>query len=761
MHQHVVKNCGLDLLAHELAESSDLRGVSISFHEGRIDYATAGQGEGERSAVGLAEAVRSLGGESVCRWTPPDSRCGKCGRLLEGKWEEGVFLRREGEKIVLERESCPTAPKFWLWKILSGVKLEVRQLPSVVGAGKKWKVPLVLALICGGAGIMGWWLEGWMGKAFFLFAYLAGGWKTGEEVVHRIRTGVLDIHFLMLAVAAGAAAVGHWDEGALLLFLFSLSGALEELAAYRTERELAGLFKTAPREAVKILDDGSEERVPVELLEPGMRVRVRPGDGFPVDAEVVDGKTSADESSLTGEAAAVDKEIGSVVLAGTLNLWGRVDLRVVRRAKESALEGILRLIRDAQEQKAPAQRFTDRFGTRYTQAILTLSLVMFLVWWGKAGWVRAEMGSAFYKTMTLLVVASPCALVLSIPSAILAGIASGARRGILFRGGSPMERLGSIRRVALDKTGTLTTGEMKVGGIEAEKGCTEEQVLRGAAALGMQSLHPVSVAIVRETKKRGWSIPALKEFSSATGGGLMGRTSEGQECRLGRRSFLGEPIWLKEQAAPAPGVSEVFYDAGNVRGRVLLEDEIRKSSRPLLEWLARQGLKVTMLTGDREAAARLVADQVGLKDFRFGLHPEDKVAAIREWSAQGEKVAMVGDGVNDAPSLAVAEIGVAMGARGTGAALAESDIILMRDRLESFAEAYDLSRRTRRIILQNLVISLGTIVVLVVAAMGAAIPLTWGVAGHEGSTVIVVLNSLRLLAPRRGFGELRKTGEKV
>jgi Cd2+/Zn2+-exporting ATPase len=555
--------------------------------------------------------------------------------------------------------------------------------------------------------------------------------------------------------------VGHWDEGALLLFLFSFSGALEELAAYRTERELAGLFKVAPREAVKILEDGSEERVAVELLEPGMKVRVRPGDGFPVDAEVLDGKTSADESSLTGEAAPVDKEVGSVVLAGTLNLWGRVDLRVVRRAKESALEGILRLIRDAQEQKAPAQRFTDRFGTRYTQGILTLSLVMFLVWWGLAGWGRPQMGAAFYKTMTLLVVASPCALVLSIPSAILAGIASGARRGILFRGGSPIERLGSIRRVALDKTGTLTTGEMKIRGVEVEGGNAEDQILQGAAALALQSLHPVSVAVVRESKKRGLSILSLKEFSSASGGGLMGKTEEGVECRLGRRSFLGDPTWVKEKAAPVPGVSEVFYEAGKMRGRILLEDEIRKSSRPLLEWMSRQGLKVTMLTGDREAAARLVAEQVGLKDYRFGLHPEDKVAAIREWNAQGEKVAMVGDGVNDAPSLAAAEIGVAMGARGTGAALAESDIILMRDRLESFAEAYDLSRRTRRIILQNLVISLGTILVLVVAAMGAMIPLTLGVAGHEGSTVIVVLNSLRLLAPRRGFAELRGLGGRV
>ena len=386
---------------------------------------------------------------------------------------------------------------------------------------------------------------------------------------------------------------------------------------------------------------------------------------------------------------------------------------------------------------------------------------MFLVWWGLAGWGRPQMGAAFYKTMTLLVVASPCALVLSIPSAILAGIASGARRGILFRGGSPIERLGSIRRVALDKTGTLTTGEMKIRGVEVEGGNAEDQILQGAAALALQSLHPVSVAVVRESKKRGLSIPSLKEFSSASGGGLMGKTEEGLECRLGRRSFLGEPAWVKEKAAPAPGVSEVFYEAGKMRGRILLEDEIRKSSRPLLEWMSRQGLKVTMLTGDREAAARLVAEQVGLKDYRFGLHPEDKVAAIREWNAQGEKVAMVGDGVNDAPSLAAAEIGVAMGARGTGAALAESDIILMRDRLESFAEAYDLSRRTRRIILQNLVISLGTILVLVVAAMGAMIPLTLGVAGHEGSTVIVVLNSLRLLAPRRGFAELRGLGGRV
>jgi Cd2+/Zn2+-exporting ATPase len=418
----------------------------------------------------------------------------------------------------------------------------------------------------------------------------------------------------------------------------------------------------------------------------------------------------------------------------------------------------LRLIREAQEQKAPSQRFTDRFGTRYTQSILALSAIMFFVWWGLAGWGKADVRPAFYKTMTLLVVASPCALVLSIPSAILAGIAAGARRGILFRGGSPIERLGGVTRVALDKTGTLTTGEMKVRAVEVVDG-KEDALLRYAAGLGVQSLHPVSVAIVREARRRGFQIPEVQDFSSATGGGLKGKTESGDESRLGRRTFFDGAPWVDSLPAPKPGVTEVFYGAGSLRGRILLEDEIRKSSRPLLEWLVAQGLKVTMLTGDREAAARLVAEQVGLKDYRFGMHPEDKVEAIREWSRQGDKVAMVGDGVNDAPSLAAAEIGVAMGARGTGAALAESDIILMRDRLESFAEAYDLSRRTRRIITQNLVLSLGTIVLLVGAALGASIPLTLGVAGHEGSTVIVVLNSLRLLASRRGFVGLHKAGD--
>jgi Cd2+/Zn2+-exporting ATPase len=761
MHERVIQNCGLDVIAHELEEAKDLRGVSVSFHEGRIDYATTGPGPGHKEAAHLAEAVRSMAAGSVCRWNPPSPRCDQCGRLLEGEWRHGVNIRRDGEKIYLERESCMTAPKFWLWRILHGVKLEVRTLPSVVGAGKKWKVPLALAIGCGLAGLAGYFAEGWPRIVFFLLSYVAGSWKTAEEVWHRLKSRTLDIHFLMLAVAAGAAALGAWGEGALLLFLFSLSGALEELAAYRTERELAGLFKAAPREAIRVNGDGTEERVSVEALEPGILVRVRPGDSFPVDGEVMDGKSAADESSLTGEAAPVDKEVGSMVLAGTLNLWGKVDVRVVRRSRESALEGILRLIREAQEQKAPAQRFTDKFGTKYTQAILTLSFVMFLVWWGMEGWRQSGAATAFYKTMTLLVVASPCALVLSIPSAILAGIAAGARRGILFRGGSPIERLGTVKRVALDKTGTLTTGEMHVRAVEPEPGCTEAELLEGAAGLAMQSLHPVSVAIVREAKRRGVAVVEAEDFSSATGGGVSGRAAGGEAGRLGRRSFLGEPAWVKSRPAPTPGVTEVFYEAGKVKGRVLLEDEIRKSSRPLLEWMEGQGLKVTMLTGDREAAARQVADAVGLRDFRYGLHPADKVAAIREWVQAGEKVAMVGDGVNDAPSLAAADIGVAMGARGSGAALAESDVILMRDKLESFAGAYELSRRTRRIILQNLVISLGTIAVLVTAAMGAAIPLTVGVAGHEGSTVIVVLNSLRLLAGKVRFAGLHGRGEKV
>src|SRR5205807_3506911 len=300
----------------------------------------------------------------------------------------------------------------------------------------------------------------------FLLAYLAGSWFTAQEVWERLQKRAIDVHFLMLAVAAGSACIGAWGEGATLLFLFSLSSALEHFALGRTQREIRSLFREAPKVATVLDDQGREREMPVEKLQTGMRLLIKPGAQFPVDGEITKGQTASDESNLTGEAAPVAKNIGDNVLAGTINLWGAVEVLVLRPVAESSLQKIIHLIKEAQHQKAPAQQFTDRFGTYYTYLVLGLSLAMFFVWWLGLGLPpftsTAAEHSAFYRAMTLLVVASPCALVLSIPSAVLAAIAWGARHGILFRGGAAVEKLAGVTTVALDKTGTLTTGELRV-----------------------------------------------------------------------------------------------------------------------------------------------------------------------------------------------------------------------------------------------------------------------------------------------------------
>ncbi|HPA17120.1 MAG TPA: heavy metal translocating P-type ATPase [Verrucomicrobiae bacterium] len=684
--------------------------------------------------------------------------CEVCDRGISQPMPPGIrLLNIPGAGVMLEKESCVTGPRFWRWHQIKWVKIRPRQVPapSELKGEEVWKFALLAAGICGVATAMGFGMEKLGGAvlapwsvAAYAVGYIAGAWFPAQDVWGLLKKRVLDVHFLMLAVAAGAAFIGHWWEGAVLLFLFSFSDALEDLALARTEREIHGLFKEAPKEATVVGADGAERRLPVDKLEAGMRVRVRPGEQFPVDAEVVKGSTAADESNLTGESVPVEKHVGDAVFSGTMNQWGSVDCAVKRAASESALAKIIRLIRDAQESKAPSQRFTDRFGTGYTYAILGATLVMFLVWWlgmGFPAFTPPEGGtSAFYRAMTLLVVASPCALVLSIPSAILAGIAAGARRGILFRGGAAIERLAEVRRVALDKTGTLTTGELHVIGVESLPPGRESDVLRVAGALAHHSTHPVSRAIVRGLAESGGELGDAVGFRDEPGLGVSGEV-DGKSARLGRRAmFLGQD-WVDGVAMAEAGVTETMVSCGELRGRILLRDEVRRASAPLLRRLERDGISVTMLTGDREEAARVVAEDLGLREVQTGLKPEDKVATIRKWQAAGEKVAMVGDGVNDAPSLAAADVAVGMGLRGSDAVLEQADVVLMQDRLENFNMAYHLSRRARAIIRQNLAISLAVIALLVVGALSGTLPLTLGVVGHEGSTVVVVLNSLRLL----------------
>ena len=415
------------------------------------------------------------------------------------------------------------------------------------------------------------------------------------------------------------------------------------------------------------------------------------------------------------------------------------------------MQKIIHLIKDAQQRKAPAQRLTDRFGTYYTYSVLGLSLVMFFVWWlgfGQPPFASQHAGhSAFYHAMTLLVVASPCALVLSIPSAVLAAIAWSARHGILFRGGSAVEKLADINTVALDKTGTLTTGELRVETIESFPPGRETEVVQLAFSLERLSTHPLARAITRYGKQQGLQPFEVAHFESITGQGLRGRRN-GDNCLLGRREWLAQGVYadvIARVSPTEPGFSEIWLSEGKLLGRLILRDDIRPQARELVDELHREGLRAVVLTGDRKATAEHLRTELGIQDVRAELKPEQKLSAIRLLTQEGRCVAMVGDGVNDAPSLAAAYIGVAMGARGSDAALEQADVVLMHDRLENFLAAFRLSQRARRVIRQNLIISLGTVVVLVTFAILGRIPLTVGVVGHEGSTVIVVMNSLRLL----------------
>jgi len=750
-------HCLMQVVTATLAEEPTLEAVTINHAARTIAIATLGRTDEARLKARIVETVQKAQAAAAappCGLLSGANDCASCVTPLSAQARAAVTIQRAGEATTIARVTCPTAPRFWRWRDVPWPKFVPRELelPELGEPVDEWKPQLAAAGLCGCLGLAAHFLEGNpMAIPLWLAAYLAGGWFAAEEAWELLHKRALDVHFLMLAVAAGSAAIGAWGEGATLLFLFSFSGALEHYALGRTQREISSLFKAAPKVAGVLDEQGREREVPVEALQPGMRLLVKPGAQFPVDAEVARGKTAADESNLTGEAAPVEKAVGDTVLAGTLNLWGAVEAVVLRPAAGSALQKIIRLIHDARRHKAPAQRFTDEFSSRYTYAVLVLALAMFFVWWlalGRAPFTSVENSrTAFYLAMTLLVVASPCALVLSIPSAVLAAIAWAARRGVLFRGGAAVEKLAEVQVVALDKTGTLTTGELKVERVESFPPGQETEIAQLAFSLERLSTHPLARAITRHGKQLNLAPLSLEHFESLTGLGLRAQ-HEGRPCSLGSRKFFTEGAHAATIAAmPAtePGRSEVWVAQGGLLGRILLRDDLRPQAKEVIEELRRAGLRSVVLTGDRHAAAEQLRTELHLDEIRAELKPEQKVAAIQAFTRAGRKVAMIGDGVNDAPSLAAAHVGVAMGARGSDAALEQAEVVLMHDRLENFLAAYRLSQRARRIIRQNLFISLGTVVVLVTLALLGNIPLTLGVLGHEGSTVVVVLNSLRLL----------------
>jgi Cd2+/Zn2+-exporting ATPase len=746
-----------------LAEEPMLEAVTIDRARRTISVATLGRADVGRLTERITtkfQAAQTADSSRACPLLSGTGDCWSCLTPLAETERQKITIRSEGDATTIARVTCPTAPKFWRWRDIPFPKVVQRDvgfLEHIEGIDE-WKRQLAAAILCGVSGLAARFLSAgpWSTVAYVL-AYLAGGWFPAVEVWKRFKRRSIDVHFLMLAVAAGSASIHAWGEGATLLFLFSLSGALERFALGRTQREIRSLFREAPKIATALDEQGREREVRVEQLRPGMRLLLKPGAQFPVDAEIVKGGTAADESNLTGEATPVAKAVGDTTLAGTINLWGAVEVVVTHSADQSALQKIVTLIKEAQRRKAPAQRFTDRFSAYYTYAVLGLSLVMFFVWWlgfANAPFASADqMHSAFYHALTLLVVASPCALVLSIPSAVLAAIAWGARHGILFRGGAAVEKLAEVNVVALDKTGTLTTGELRVERVESFPPGREHEIARLAYSLEKLSTHPLARAITRYGKQQQLAPVGFEHFESVTGEGLRARRN-GRVCLLGGRDWIARGRQADALARVPPtdaGFSEVWIEEGDLLGRVVLRDDIRPQAALVVEELRGEGLRTVVLTGDRKAAAKYLRTELKLDDVHAELKPDQKVAAVRALSGPGRRVAMVGDGVNDAPSLAAAYIGVAMGARGSDAALEQADVVLMHDRLENFLAAFRLSQRARSVIRLNLIVSLGTVLVLVCLALLGKIPLTAGVVGHESSTVIVVMNSLRLL-----FGGNRK-----
>ncbi len=609
------------------------------------------------------------------------------------------------------------------------------------------------AALCLGCTIMGWLMHEHHALAAFLWyagAYVSGGWDLSKKVWEGLKEREFGTDFLMLVVALAAAGIGEYPEGAILMFLFATSGAMERFAHGRTEREISALLRVAPKTA-RLLDDGQEREVPVAGLRVGQRVRVTANEQVPVDLQVEEGESACDESMLTGEAEPIPKVRGDTALAGTLNLHGIFEGRVLRAAEDSALQRIIRLIEHAQHLKAPVQRFTDRFGTKYTALVLGLCAIVFFVWWlvfGAPGFVSTDRESAFYRAMTLLVVMSPCALVLSVPSAILSAIASGARQGVLFRGGAAIEMLAGVTVVAMDKTGTLTEGDLHVIQVDAIEG-SEDEVFLAAANLARLSNHPMSRSIAREASRRKLSVEEPENVETTAGTGLRGKW-RGESVILGSRALV-EEIRPGLQLPPQPtGSSEVWVATPNgLLGRVLLQDRLRPQAAQLIKQLHSEQVRTVMLTGDKTGTAEKLGKEAGVGEILSQLKPGEKVEALQRLKMEGASVAMIGDGVNDAPSLAAADIGVAMGARGSDAAIEQAEVVLMNDKLENFLLAFHLSCRARRIIRQNLLISLGVIVGMSVTTLVASkLPLAVGVLAHEGSTVVVVLNSLRLLLRR-------------
>ncbi|MEB8340043.1 heavy metal translocating P-type ATPase [Streptomyces endophyticus] len=584
----------------------------------------------------------------------------------------------------------------------------------------------------------------WLWGPLYAVAYVAGGWEPGLEGLKALREKTLDVDLLMVVAALGAAAIGQVMDGALLVVIFATSGALEALATARTEDSVRGLLDLAPATATRLTSDGTEETVPASELAIDDVLLIRPGERVGADARVVDGASDVDEATITGEPLPVPRTVGDEVFAGTLNGTGALRVRVVRDPSDTVIARIVALVEEATRTKAPTQLFIERVEQRYALGMVAATLAVFLIplAFGDA------LTDALLRAMTFMIVASPCAVVLATMPPLLSAIANAGRHGVLIKSAVVMERIGRTDTVAFDKTGTLTEGVPQVTEVRPEPPYTEAELLTLTASVEQHSEHPVGRAIVTAAHDRGLPLHPVEAFESAPGKGVSGKV---ERANAPITIAAGSPHHFGVEATTTPGTEVAVLVDGTLAGRLTLTDTLRPTAPEAIRALAtRTGTAPLLLTGDHEHAAAAVAQQVGIApgDVRAGLLPDGKAHAVRELADAGRTVLLVGDGVNDAPALAAAHTGVAMGRGGSDLALETADAVLVRDELGALERTVALSRRARRLVVQNLVIAGVFIAGLVIWDLAGHLPLPLGVAGHEGSTVLVGLNGLRLLRER-------------
>ncbi|TSB28368.1 heavy metal translocating P-type ATPase [Streptomyces benahoarensis] len=591
---------------------------------------------------------------------------------------------------------------------------------------------------------------GWTWGPLFALTYATGGWEPGWAGLQALREKTLDVDLLMVVAAIGAAAIGQVLDGALLIVIFATSGALEAVATARTADSVRGLLDLAPSTATRLADDGTEETVPAQQLRVEDVVLVRPGERVGADGRVLDGASEVDQATITGEPLPVAKQEGDEVFAGTLNGTGALRVKVARDPSDSVIARIVAMVEEASGTKAPTQLFIEKVEQRYSLGMVAATLALFTV----PLLFGAALQPTLLRAMTFMIVASPCAVVLATMPPLLSAIANAGRHGVLVKSAVVMEQLGQIDAVALDKTGTLTEGIPYVTDLRplAGSGVSEEELLRLAAAAEHPSEHPLARAVVDAARARDLDLPVAEDFASAPGTGVTATVG-------GHRVAVGSPARLLNGRTDHPAAAAAARLEDEGRTAVLVEvdgaplgvlgiaDRLREEAAATVAALTDlTGATPALVTGDNPRAAARLAHEVGITDVRAGLLPQDKVAAVRELEQAGRKVLVVGDGVNDAPALAAAHTGIAMGRAGSDLALETADAVVVRDELATVPTVVALSRRARRLVAQNLVIAAVFITALVIWDLVGTLPLPLGVAGHEGSTVIVGLNGLRLLA---------------